>query len=68
MIIRKFGEYTVVRGKLSPDDSRSHYVTGPTLDGRIAPLSSHWDEQSAIASAKRMSHEHDSQATDRSDI
>lgn len=48
-----FGKYTAVKGKLSPQDSREAYVTGPTLHGRIAPLASFWYFADACAWARR---------------
>lgn len=50
-----FGRYTAIAGKLSPGDSRSAYVTGPTLTGRIAPIASFWQYAEAVTWAR----EHD---------
>ena len=41
------GRYRAVRGKLSPNDSRAAYVTGPDLTGRICPVASFWSMEEA---------------------
>jgi hypothetical protein len=50
-----FGKYTAVEGKLSHDDARAAYVTGPIhgqKGGRIAPLASFWNYEEAVSWAK----------------
>lgn len=46
-------KYTAVRGKLAQDDAREAYVTGPTLDGRIAPIASFWHYEEAVRYAEK---------------
>ena len=53
--IGQFGAYIVHRGKLSSGDSRSFWIEGPTLDGRMAPLASCWNEGDAMQRARQMS-------------
>lgn len=48
-----FGQFTAYHGKLDHADAREAYVEGPTLDGRIAPLASFWNDQDAIAWARK---------------
>jgi hypothetical protein len=43
----KYGDYEAIKGKLSRDDSREAYVTGPTPSGRTAPLASFWSLEEA---------------------
>lgn len=50
----RFGKYTAVDGKLAAGDYREAYVTGPTQDGRIAPLASCWSFDDAERLARRM--------------
>jgi len=52
MDFKTFGSFTAYRGKLSNDDARSAYVTGPTISGRIAPLASFWYFEDAVRWAK----------------
>src|ERR1700690_2890213 len=47
-LIARFGKYTVWRGDLAADGSRSYYVDGPCLDGRIAPIAYFWRSGQAI--------------------
>lgn len=49
---QSFGRYTAVRGKLAVDDARAAYVTGPTKEGRIAPLASFWSYEEAVRGAR----------------
>ena len=37
------GPYTVHQGKLSADDSRSHWIEGPAGDGVKRPIASCWN-------------------------
>jgi hypothetical protein len=46
------GAYTAIEGKLAIDDARAAYVTGPTKDGRCAPIASFWRYEEAVAYAK----------------
>ena len=47
------GQYCIYKGKLSHDDSRNFYGTGPTDTdasfeaGRIVPIASFWNESDA---------------------
>lgn len=50
---RVFGRWTAVRGKLSGEDAREAYVTGPAGDGVIRPLASFWNFQEAVRYAKQ---------------
>lgn len=50
----RFGRYTAHHGKLALGDSRQAWVEGPDKNGRLCPVSSHWDDASAVRSAKEM--------------
>lgn len=52
--IATFGRYTVHSGKLAAQDSRSFWIEGPTLTGRLAPIASCWNEGDALRRAKEM--------------
>ena len=56
---RVFGQWTACRGKLSRDDAREAYVTGPAGDGVIRPLASFWNFQEAVRYAKQRSEVND---------
>lgn len=52
--IFQIGRYTVHQGKLTIQDSRGFWIEGPTVSGRMAPIASCWDDDSAISRAKEM--------------
>lgn len=52
------GPYTAHKGKLDRDDSRAAYVTGPCLNGRIAPVASFWTLADAERWASQKNAEH----------
>lgn len=52
-----FGRYTAIEGKLSTEDARAAYVTGPAGDGVIRPIASFWSYAEAVAFARKRSTE-----------
>lgn len=52
--IASFGPYTVHRGKLSRGDSRSFWIEGPDVNGRLCPVASCWNEGDAVQRAKEL--------------
>lgn len=42
--VARRGPYTLFRGKIGEGDARTHFVTGPTITGRVAPIASFYNE------------------------